>query len=98
MGELPPGAVRAVRAGERWYALVNVDGQLHAIDNNCPHNGGPLAQGTLDPDKGCVTCPWHAWTWDVRTGQAISPPVSYRTPTYAVRVEGSDLLVSRYPQ
>ena len=45
LADVPPGTVISVRAGERWYALANVDGVLHALDNNCPHNGGPLGKG-----------------------------------------------------
>ena len=96
--DIPPGAMVQVDVDGREVVVMNLDGTFYALDNQCPHNGGPLDQGRFDSSDGRVTCPWHAWTWDIRTGQAISPPVSYRTPTYAVRVEGSDLLVSRYPQ
>jgi nitrite reductase/ring-hydroxylating ferredoxin subunit len=95
--DVPPGRMKRVEVDGRDVALINLDGTLYAIDNNCPHNGGPLAQGTLDASNGRVTCPWHAWTWDVRTGKAITPPISYRTITYPVRVEGQDVLVSRRP-
>ena len=74
----------AVQAGERWYALINVDGSLHAVDNNCPHNGGPLAKGTLDGQT--VICPWHAWRWDVTSGRNIAPGVDWRLPRVPVRV------------
>lgn len=74
----------AVQAGERWYALINVDGSLHAVDNNCPHNGGPLAKGALDGQT--VTCPWHAWRWDVTSGRNIAPGVDWRLPRVPVRV------------
>ena len=94
---MPPGTLRLVCAGERCYALANVDGVYHAVDNNCPHNGGPLARGTLDPAGGRVTCPWHAWTWDVQTGKAIAPPVNWRVITYPVRLDGPHVLVSRRP-
>ena len=74
-------------------ALMNLDGEFYALDDQCAHNGGPLSQGRFDPEKGRVSCPWHAWTWDVRTGKALLPPVNYRAPCYTVRVEGDDLLV-----
>ena len=54
-------------AGERWYALANVDGVLHAVDNNCPHNGGPLSKGALIGRE--LECPWHGWRWDVTSGR-----------------------------
>jgi nitrite reductase/ring-hydroxylating ferredoxin subunit len=74
----------AVQAGERWYALINVDGVLHAVDNNCPHNGGPLSKGTLDGQT--VTCPWHAWRWDVTSGRNCAPGVDWRLPRVPVRI------------
>jgi nitrite reductase/ring-hydroxylating ferredoxin subunit len=43
--------------------------------------------------EGTVTCPWHGWTYDVRTGKAIVPPVGIRVPVYEVRVEGQDVYV-----
>ena len=97
VGEVPPGQMRRVEVDGRDVALVNLAGTFYAIDNNCPHNGGPLARGSLDTCAGHVTCPWHAWTWDVRTGQAVAPPIGYRAITYRVRVEGDMVLVNRRP-
>ena len=72
LSDVPSGHVVAVRAGERWYALANVDGVLHAVDNNCPHNGGPLSKGTLVGRE--LVCPWHGWRWDVTTGANVNNP------------------------
>ena len=89
LGDVPPGSVIAVQAGERWYALVNVDGALHALDNNCPHNGGPLAKGTLYGKD--LACPWHAWRWDVTSGRNVSPGTNWRVPRVPVRVVGDEI-------
>ena len=62
---LPGNAIERCVAG-RVVALFNVGGDYHALDGVCAHQGGPLGEGTLD---GCfVTCPWHGWRYDVRTG------------------------------
>jgi nitrite reductase/ring-hydroxylating ferredoxin subunit len=62
----PPGRSLEAVAGHQVVALFNVDGQFYALDGVCPHQGGPLGQGALE---GCViTCPWHGWQFDVRTG------------------------------
>jgi nitrite reductase (NADH) small subunit len=91
VADVPPGTLVAVRAGERWYALANVDGVLHAVDNNCPHNGGPLSRGVL---VGCVLiCPWHAWRWDVTSGRNLWPGTDWRVPRVPVRVVGDDILL-----
>jgi nitrite reductase (NADH) small subunit len=84
LADMPPGAVRAVQAGDRWYALVNVGGTLHAVDNNCPHNGGPLARGTLSGQL--LVCPWHAWSWDVTSGRNCAPGTDWRALRVPVRV------------
>jgi nitrite reductase (NADH) small subunit len=56
----------------REIALFNVDGKIYALDNSCPHMGGPLGEGEL---KGCiVTCPWHGWQFDVKTGACLNMP------------------------
>ena len=65
--ELQPGESREVVAEGRIFAVFNVDGQFHVLDGVCPHAGGPLGKGMLH--EGVVTCPWHGWQFDVRTGQ-----------------------------
>lgn len=89
--ELAPGAGRAVVLAGRRVALFRLaDGGLHAIDDACPHHGASLAGGSLE---GCaIMCPWHAWTFDVRTGAGIRPS-SVAVRSYEVRVEGDDVLV-----
>lgn len=88
--DCPPGSARELVADGRVIALYNVSGTLHALDGVCPHQGGPLGKGRLD---GCVvTCPWHGWQFDVRSGQhQFSPTV--RQPKLAVRVEDEAVLV-----
>ena len=60
------------------------DDTVAAIANTCPHQGAPLAEGWFDQDEGSVTCPLHAWDFDVRTGQRSSGPES--VPSYETRV------------
>jgi len=84
-----PGTRRVVQVGGRTIALFNIDGVFYALDNACPHRGGPLGAGRLDGT--IVTCPWHANRFDVTTGQVVTGvrPVA----TYAVHVRGDDVLV-----
>jgi nitrite reductase/ring-hydroxylating ferredoxin subunit len=65
--EIPPGSARVVRAGEVELALYNVDGDFHATQSQCLHLKGPLGDGELEGPV--VTCPWHGWQYDVRTGE-----------------------------
>ena len=52
--------------GPYEVAIFDVDGELFALENACPHQGGPLAEGSVE--RGVVTCPWHAWRFNVQTG------------------------------
>ena len=88
--ELELGQCKTVRANGRIIALYNVDGTFYATDDTCSHNGGPLGEGTLEGTT--ITCPWHHWQYDVTTGQMMVN-ASTKIDTYAVRVEGTDILV-----
>ncbi len=71
-------------------ALFKVQGVVYALDNTCPHQGGPLGEGYLDGSE--VTCPWHAWTFDVKTGDCQSSP-GFTQPSYKVKIEGEDVFL-----
>jgi nitrite reductase (NADH) small subunit len=88
--ECPAGQAREFVAGERIIALYHVDGQYYALDGICPHQGGPLGQGTLTGS--IVTCPWHGWQFDVRSGQHLVNR-ALRHPRCAVKVEDGGIWV-----
>jgi len=89
-GDVAPGEGRVVEAEGRPMALFNVDGHYYAIDNVCPHRGGPLGEGDLDGT--IVTCPWHAWRWDVRSGANANNP-ALRVACFPVVVENGAVFV-----
>jgi len=65
--DLPDGRVKTVTAGTRTIALTHYEGQYAAMDNHCPHQGGPLGEGSIE---GCwLRCPWHGWDFDPLTGK-----------------------------
>jgi nitrite reductase (NADH) small subunit len=84
------GEAMEATAGGVTVCLANVGGELNAIDNWCPHRRGPLGQGWVEGES--VVCPWHSWTFHVKTGVA-ELPVYDRVKVFAVRVEGEDVLV-----
>ena len=90
LATLVPGSMLEFRHGERQLALCNVGGEIHVLDNHCPHRGGPLAQGALHGTM--VVCPWHAWEFDCTTG-ACDFNAEIVVKRYPVRVEGDDILV-----
>ena len=92
--ELPAGASRSVRAGNFDVAIFNVDGEFFALENNCPHQGGPIAEGWLEANV--ISCPWHGWCFDVRSGKMTLGEFA-RIPRFAVQRDGSDLLVACEP-
>lgn len=93
--DVAPGTAKAVVVGEREIALFNVAGTFYALDNTCPHQGGPLAEGWLDGTT--VTCPWHAWTFKLTDGGMTLGDFAC-VDTFDVRVEGRDVRVSARPR
>ncbi len=90
-GELPdPGELREITVDGKSICLANDAGVYAAIDNICPHRGGPLAEGTLEGGK--VLCPWHAWAFDLKTGQG-EPDRSSWVDVYPLHIEGESVLV-----
>lgn len=88
--ELRPGTGHLVTVAGKEIALF-VDGEkLHAIDNACPHEGAPLAEGEFR--DGVVTCPWHAWTFNACTGCSLDPQ-GYSVSSYAARVEAGQVYI-----
>jgi nitrite reductase/ring-hydroxylating ferredoxin subunit len=87
---LPAGSMVEKVIGEDLYVVCNVEGTLHAMDGRCPHAGGPLGQGALHGP--IVTCPWHSWEFDCRTGETDFNP-RFNLQTFPVRVEGDDILI-----
>jgi nitrite reductase (NADH) small subunit len=96
VAEIPPGHARSVVVDDREIAVFNVDGSFYAIDGTCPHQGGPLAEGWID--GAVVTCPWHAWCFDVRTGKMTLLGDFCEVDTFDVHVNGADVEVSTEPR
>src|SRR5687768_1820690 len=68
LGELPEGRVASLSCGTHMLCLTHYQGQYGALDNACPHQGGPLGEGSIE--KGWLRCPWHGWDYDPLTGQS----------------------------
>lgn len=88
--DIPVGEARVVEADGKTLALFHVDGAFYALDNDCPHRGGPLGEGDLDGTV--VVCPWHAWRWDVKTGANVNNPV-VTMPCFPVSVDDGRVFV-----
>jgi len=69
---LLPGQGRIVHLRGRELALFNLEGEFFALDNTCPHKGGPLGAGLVA--NGRVFCPLHGWEFDFTTGACVTRP------------------------
>jgi 3-phenylpropionate/trans-cinnamate dioxygenase ferredoxin subunit len=105
--DLPPGGRKVIQVNGRAIVVFNLDGEFFALNDRCPHKGGPLSKGVLtaalessEPGEyrtsrrgEIIRCPWHSWEYDIRTGKSWCDPDRVRTRRYAVSVEPGGRLV-----
>ena len=89
-----PICERSILGGEESVCIANVDGNYYAIGNVCTHEGGPLADGTLEGYE--VECLWHGSKFDVRTGEVTNPPANEPESTYDVKIDGTNILIRKH--
>ena len=84
-------AGKLVDAGGQSIAIFDLGGNYYAIENTCPHRGGPLAEGEMNEEE--VICPWHGARFNIKTGAVVAPPASQGVKSFPVRVTGDDVEV-----
>ncbi len=82
---------KLVQAGSQSIAIFSLGANLYAIENTCPHRGGPLSQGMMVGEE--VICPWHGSRFNVKTGAVLIPPAQQGVKSFPVRVTGDDVEV-----
>ena len=90
--DLQPGGFLRVEVDGTGMVLARVGDAVHAVSDECAHQGGPLGEGRLSGTK--ITCPWHGWMFDVRTGQCLMPSRGGSVPSYPARIDGEDVVVT----
>ena len=91
VGDIPEGEGRAFEYNEQMVAVFNDGGEYRAIDDMCPHMGASLAAGHLED---CVvTCPWHAWSFDIRDGTWCENR-RLKIDVYDVRLVGEEIQIA----
>lgn len=95
VGFLEPGELTYVEVGDEPVCLINLDGELHAINDTCTHEDASLSDGTIDGDE--IECPLHGGSFKIRTGEPTSFPVVVAIEKYTVRIVGDDVQVSLKP-
>nr|AGZ93836.1 rieske region [Streptomyces sp. WM6386] len=108
LDELAPGTSRVAELGRRRILVVrDENGELHALSNLCPHQGGPLSGGSVERmwvadrpgehrrsgSRTVAVCPWHNFETDVSTGCSVWEPRPLRAATYRAEVEDGDVVV-----
>ena len=90
--EIPEGTGREFKVGEHYIAVFCSDGQWYAIEDECPHAGSPLNDGTVH--RGIVSCLRHSWRFDLRDGRCVNFPTSPPVATFPVTIQGEDICVT----
>jgi len=103
--ELAPGERKIIEVSGLSIGVFHIDGEYYAMNNLCPHQLAPLCEGDLtglvtadevdaenyeyERPGEIITCPWHNWEFDVKTGESVFNP-HLKTRTYDVEVETAD--------
>jgi nitrite reductase/ring-hydroxylating ferredoxin subunit len=96
LSEIKPGSARVETVGEHEVAIFNVDGAIYAIDDLCPHVGGPLHSGPVDAAEKTVTCPLHSW--DFRLADGTNCQGRRSVAAYDVDIRDGDVYVAAQPR
>ena len=98
LDEVPNNSQKIVQVGVHKIALFHFNNEISAIANACLHKAGPLGLGLVENkyDGLYVTCPWHGWEYNIRTGSA-PPGYKDQQAVFEVRVEGNDILINDQP-
>jgi len=85
-----PGKVMEANVEGVQVCVANLNGELLALDNICPHRQGPLGQGWIEGEA--VICPWHSWAFNLRTGVS-EYPANERVSVFPIKIDGGEVLV-----
>lgn len=99
--DLPEGRVKSVTPRNRSICLSHFDGQWAAMDNHCPHQGGPLGEGSIEAgiDGKCwIRCPWHGWDFDPLTGKPPGGHEDTGQELFPVEVRDGRVLIGLEPE
>jgi nitrite reductase/ring-hydroxylating ferredoxin subunit len=84
--EIPEASAIVVEVERKRLALINLSGEIYAIDDDCPHEGGPLSEGTISGEE--IECPWHTSHFNIKTGRVAMDPATEDVAIYRVRLIG----------
>jgi thiamine pyrophosphate-dependent acetolactate synthase large subunit-like protein/nitrite reductase/ring-hydroxylating ferredoxin subunit len=96
VSELPEGRVMTVTARTTSICLSHFKGQWAAMDNHCPHQGGPLGEGSIETGvegKCWIRCPWHGWDFDPLTGRSPGGHEDSGQALFPVKIDKDEILI-----
>lgn len=110
--DFPVGSKRILQVGKHEIGIYNVDGELYAVRNYCPHRGAPICMGTrsgtmLPAEHGeyiyglegrVLHCPWHQWAFDIESGQALFGIDRSRLICHTVECRGDEVYLDEHPR
>ena len=94
LGDLADGRGTIMRAEDRAIALFRVGEEVFALDNVCPHWQGPLGEGVVNVERMEVTCPWHRFRYDLRTGRNVLSDIRGAATVYRVAIRDGGVFVT----
>ncbi len=91
VGELAHGQRKIVQAGGTEIAVFNLADKYYAIENFCPHQGGPVGKGDIS-DGDIITCPLHEWRFNIKTG-ACADFSGINVKSFPVNIYGNEIKI-----
>jgi nitrite reductase/ring-hydroxylating ferredoxin subunit len=82
--EIADQSAKLVEIEGKRITLFHLSGEFYALDDTCPHAGGPVSEGSIEGEE--VECPWHGSRFNIITGEVTGPPALDNIATYNVRV------------
>jgi nitrite reductase/ring-hydroxylating ferredoxin subunit len=89
--EIPENGAIGVEVQGKRLALVNISGDIYALDDDCTHEGGPMSEGQVVGEE--IECPWHSSHFNIKTGRVSMDPATKDLATYRVRLVGDSVEV-----
>jgi 3-phenylpropionate/trans-cinnamate dioxygenase ferredoxin component len=90
--DVKPNSMMRVTISDQKILLANVNGNYYAIGDVCMHRGCKLSEGELEGET--VICPCHGSTYDLKTGNFLKGPTKKGEPTYNLKIENNDIMIS----
>ena len=91
LDDLTPGVPMPLEVDGARVVLARVGDAVYALADGCAHQGGPLSEGKLSGTR--LSCPWHGWQYDVRTGQCLFPRSGAAVASYRVAIREGEVRV-----